>query len=441
MTVRRANQLQNLQDSAQSHQDQVAQLEQEKGAIKQRAKRREDLLLSWIRELEAIAKQSTTGESVTEIRQRYEESLQVEGDFRVRQGRTSNDDSNCSSQSGALVLASPAQRDWSLTGMSQQGDQFGGQARVRSPVSIQALLDPVQDTGGSGGPMWMSQGQVMADGEGVQSGSMNEYSIIEGMPIFRPGGELGFGVFDPAADLSQTLQEFWNSGFGMQPSFFPAASTSSLEDMDSQLNSLTPPVEQVEQRDGGVYTLEPRSLMNLTLQQVEEMTDSTALQMARSLILQTQPPDAYTPTQDRHLTSSADELSSSVVAARRFREYAKKTGLATPPPTSLGEISLPDRPDWRKSYTPAQVYLLFRALMESHPAGSKAYYDGKTAAELTGDRKLIYERWQAYEGKDMRVHLVPAMILRLRVIMCDELADKGDLDLASFMEDILHEAM
>lgn len=37
--------------------------------------------------------------------------------------------------------------------------------------------------------------------------------------------------------------------------------------------------------------------------------------------------------------------------------------------------------------------------------------------------------------------MVPAMILRMRIILSDELQDKGDLDLTAYLSDTLHEAM
>lgn len=37
--------------------------------------------------------------------------------------------------------------------------------------------------------------------------------------------------------------------------------------------------------------------------------------------------------------------------------------------------------------------------------------------------------------------MVPAMILRMRIILCDELQDRGDLALTAYLSDTLHEAM
>lgn len=37
--------------------------------------------------------------------------------------------------------------------------------------------------------------------------------------------------------------------------------------------------------------------------------------------------------------------------------------------------------------------------------------------------------------------MVPAMILRMRIILCDELQDRGDFDLTAYMSDTLHEAV
>jgi hypothetical protein len=40
-----------------------------------------------------------------------------------------------------------------------------------------------------------------------------------------------------------------------------------------------------------------------------------------------------------------------------------------------------------------------------------------------------------------QLDMVPAMILRMRIILCDELQDRGDFDLTAYMSDTLHEAV
>lgn len=182
-------------------------------------------------------------------------------------------------------------------------------------------------------------------------------------------------------------------------------------------------------------------LARLQLADVEHLTDKTTLRLARQVIAARVSPDVYAPDVLAN-TSAAAELDRSILASEGLREHLSETwSMKTPD----GPIDIADlRPTWRADFSPVEIYILSRALMYAcEPAGSKAFYDGKHKAEIAAfpSQTQLIEAWEAYEARDKRVELLPGVILRLRVIMNDDLHGKGDLDLNALLTDMLHQGM
>lgn len=182
-------------------------------------------------------------------------------------------------------------------------------------------------------------------------------------------------------------------------------------------------------------------LHKLQLSDVEHLTDKTALRLARLLITAVVPPDAYAMDVLAN-TPAAQELDRSITASEGLLDHMRDTWSCQPP---AGPIDIADlKPTWRQNFPPVEVYILVRALMHAcEPAGSKAFYDGKHKAEIVPfpAQTRLLEAWEAYEARDKRVELLPGVVLRLRVIMNDDLRGKGDLDLNALLTDMLHQGM
>lgn len=137
---------------------------------------------------------------------------------------------------------------------------------------------------------------------------------------------------------------------------------------------------------------------NMPESEILNMTDSNLLHLARSLIQEKLPASMYTPQQGQWNTTMEDEQSKFIL---RKRTPSDATTLVEE------EQEVPSiRPSWRQTFTPSQLYILYRALMFAcHPSGSKEFFDGKRLSELSAGQKAVYERWAAYEGRDKRVSL------------------------------------
>jgi uncharacterized coiled-coil protein SlyX len=276
-----------------------------------------------------------------------------------------------------------------------------------SPISIQSLLSPA-----AAGSTWKESS--------VQVGNERRPALAIEAKHF-PGGT-------PSSSIPFT------------PSFFPPASSSFAFPVD--MTDLYPD-GRTEDDDHKLVTidhLDLHSLAALKMEDVDSLSPASALRVARFLIQHTQPVEAYTPRAACTITSSRDVLQDSLNATKALKGLENQDLLAHE--VEPGSIPFISSPVWRQTYTPPQVYLLYRVLMSyCHPEGSKEYFDGKRMSEMTGERKELYHRWAAYQGRDKRVELVPAMLLRMRIIMRNELADNLDLDLTAFFSDSLHEAM
>jgi len=317
--------------------------------------------------------------------------------------------------SGSSV--NPMEEDIGSKEKARMGDgSFGGPDQGRSglrveipppsPISIQSLLSPA-----AAGSSWKESS-------------------------FQVGNERRPALAIEAKRFPGTP----SNSIPFTPSFFPPASSSFAFPVD--MNDLYPDgrTEDDDHKPVPIDNLDLHSLAALKMEHVDSLSPASALRVARFLIQHTQPVEAYTPRAACTIKSSRDVLQESMNAMKALKGLENEDLLAhEAEPSSIPLIS---PPVWRQTYTPAQVYLLYRVLMSyCHPEGSKEYFDGKRMSEMTGERKELYNRWAAYQGRDKRVEVVPAMLLRMRIIMRNGLADNHDLDLTAFFSDSLHEAM
>jgi hypothetical protein len=139
---------------------------------------------------------------------------------------------------------------------------------------------------------------------------------------------------------------------------------------------------------------------NMSESEILGLTDSSLLHIARSLIREKLPPSLYTPQPGAWNTSMEQEQKNSSL---RHRNHSDASTLVD----DGNNESTISRPAWRDTFTPSELYILYRALMFAcHPSGSKAFFDGKRISELSPSQKAVYEKWAAYEGRDKRVSFV-----------------------------------
>ncbi|GHJ89754.1 hypothetical protein NliqN6_6156 [Naganishia liquefaciens] len=175
------------------------------------------------------------------------------------------------------------------------------------------------------------------------------------------------------------------------------------------------------------------SVADMSEADILNLTESSLLHIARSLIREKLPISMYTPRVGVWNTSMEEERRALSLRSRN------------PSDTTLVEgdnLSTRVRPPWRNVFTPSEIYILYRALMFAcHPTGSKAFFDEKRISELSPSQKTVYERWATYEGRDKRVDMIPAMIFRMVIILNNELRGQPELDVTALLNDSLHEAV
>lgn len=131
--------------------------------------------------------------------------------------------------------------------------------------------------------------------------------------------------------------------------------------------------------------------------QILALDNTSLLQIAQSLIREKLPPSAYTPQQGAWNTTMEQERK---IHALRTRNHSDASTLVD---EDCSESPF-RRPTWRDTFTPAEVHILYRALMFAcSPSGSKDFFDGKRISELSPSQREVYERWAAYAGRDKRV--------------------------------------
>jgi hypothetical protein len=139
------------------------------------------------------------------------------------------------------------------------------------------------------------------------------------------------------------------------------------------------------------------SVANMSEEDILNLTESSLLHIARSLIREKLPPSMYTPRVGVWNTSMEQEHKALSLRSRNPSDATLVDG--DNQPTS-------SRPPWRNVFTPSEIYILYRALMFAcHPTGSKAFFDEKRIAELSPSQKAVHERWAADESRDKRVSL------------------------------------
>lgn len=137
------------------------------------------------------------------------------------------------------------------------------------------------------------------------------------------------------------------------------------------------------------------SVADMSEADILSLTESSLLQIARSLIREKLPVSMYTPRVGVWNTSMEEEQRALSLRSRNPSEATLVEG---------DSRSTTTRPPWRNVFTPSEIYILYRALMFAcHPTGSKAFFDEKRISELSSNQKAVYERWSEYEGRDKRV--------------------------------------
>lgn len=171
-----------------------------------------------------------------------------------------------------------------------------------------------------------------------------------------------------------------------------------LRDTPGAMDTATGSPVKDQERPSSAIVNSTHSVANMSEVDILNLTESSLLHIARSLIREKLPPSLYTPRVGVWNTSMEQEHRALSQRTRNPSEATLVDGdgqsTSTPPP-------------WRNVFTPSETYILYRALMFAcQPTGSKAFFDEKRIAELSTNQKTVYERWAAHEGRDKRVSLI-----------------------------------
>ncbi|KAJ9118157.1 hypothetical protein QFC22_004061 [Naganishia vaughanmartiniae] len=315
------------------------------------------------------------------------------------------------------------------TGIQTTNDRF---RHSGSPLSIQALVSPSAENMQSATGSFSTEGTRTDMNTAVSHmiGESNKAKMMDTV-IARGFQQVVASLEDVDPNVALPYLHLLNSLQPMpnQPIAFPKVTMLRNPEIDGSSQVST----QVQHPTAAADSVDAATA-NMPESEILSMPETNLLHLARSLIQEKLPSSMYTPQQGQWNTTMEHEQS-------KFNLRQRNPSDAT---TLVGEDQDASfiRPNWRQTFTPSQLYILYRALMFAcHPSGSKEFFDGKRLSELSAGQKAVYERWAAYEGRDKRLDMVPAMILRMRIILCDELQDRGDFDLTAYMCDTLHEAV